>query len=287
MKRIISVLLVAVMAFATMSLSAFAEDEINNVCGDNLTWSFNEETGELAISGTGKMTNYSATSSAPWDEFKAQIKKLTVADGVTAIGNDTFVGCGNLEEIVLPESLTKIGDSAFRDCVKLTEIAIPDAVKSLGHYAFYGCTGLTELRLGNGVKTLGNYAFRNSTNIKLVIMPETLTSIGKGAFMDCGSIAYAAFKGTSEQWSAVTVGVNNEALTAALVRFGDVKTAGDINGDTLINSADALCSLNHATKTIELMDDAFAMADVDGNGKINSFDALLILEYSVGQIESF
>ena len=187
--------------------------QIEGECGENVSWLFDTTTGELAISGTGKMTNYSSASAAPWDEFKAQIKKLTVADGVTAIGNDTFVGCGNLEEIVLPESLAKIGDSAFRDCVKLAEIAIPDAVKSLGHYAFYGCTGLTELSLGNGVKTLGNYAFRNSTNIKLVIMPETLTSIGKGAFMDCGSIAYAAFKGTSEQWSAVYVGVNNYIST--------------------------------------------------------------------------
>ncbi len=284
MKKVISIFLALVMMLVTMSFSAFAEGTDDYACGTNLTWSFNAETGELAISGTGTMTNYSATSFAPWEEIKMQVKKLTVADGVTSIGNDTFVGCANLEEIAFPETLTKIGDSAFRDCVKLDEITFPDAVMSLGHYAFFGCTGLTELVIGNGVKTIGNYAFSKCSNVETVTLPETLTNIGKSAFKDCLNIKYAEFKGSSEKWAEVTVGDNNEAVKDALIRFGNTVTKGDVNGDGNINATDALCCLQHSTEVIVLMKDAFDAADVDGNGKINSFDALRILQYSTGVV---
>ena len=263
----------------------FAESEnpYSGTCGENLTWSLDVETGELTISGTGKMANYSSTSPAPWDEYKDKIKKLIVADGVTTIGNDTFIGCKNLEEIDLPESITKIGDSAFRDCLGLEDIEIPASVKSLGHYAFYGCDGIKEIAIPEGVKSLGNYAFRNCSNLKSVTLPESLASIGKGAFMECSSLTDAEYNGTDEQWDNVTVGTNNEILLEALKEV----VYGDVNEDGKINSVDALNCLNHAVGKITLTGKKFEAADNNGDGTVNSIDALNILNYAVGKTTSF
>lgn len=285
MKKLLAIVISVLMVLTVIPMSAFAEESSENTCGEALTWSFDVETGALVISGTGAMTNYSATSSAPWKDLIESISKITVEDGVTTIGNDTFVGCANLGEVSLPDSLTKIGDSAFRDCIGLTEITIPDAVKSLGHYAFYGCKGLTELKLGNSVKTLGNYAFTKCTGIRIVTIPEAMATIGKNAFKDCSDIDFVIFKGTEEQWKAVTIGDGNEVLADAMIRFGEVKL-GDANGDGQSNSTDALMCMQQSVGMVDFVGDWFDSMDVSGDGKVNSYDALKILKLSVGEIES-
>lgn len=285
MKKLLAIVISMLMMLTLIPMSVFAEELSDNTCGEALIWSFAEETGALVISGTGVMTNYSAASPAPWKDFIESISKITVEDGVTTIGNDTFTGCANLGEVSLPDSLTKIGDSAFRDCTGLTEITIPAAVKSLGHYAFYGCKGLTELELGDSVKTIGNYSFAKCTGIRIVTVPETITTIGKNAFKDCSAIDFVIFKGTEEQWKAVTIGDGNEVLTDAMIRFGAVKL-GDANGDGQVDSTDALMCMQQSVGMIDFVGDWFDTMDVSGDGKVNSYDALKILKLSVGEIES-
>ena len=64
--------------------------------------------------------------------------------------------------------------------------------------------------------------------------------------------------------------------------------AGDADGDAIINSADALRVVYHASSHHEMTDVVRrTAADVDANGKLNSTDALYILYYSVGKIDSF
>ena len=47
-------------------------------CGDNLTWTFNESTGELKITGTGNMWGF-LEDLPPWYDYHDQIKKVTSA----------------------------------------------------------------------------------------------------------------------------------------------------------------------------------------------------------------
>ena len=54
-KRLLSILLVLLMALTLLPLGALADD--NNKCGENLTWEFNG--GTLSIEVTGDMYDYS------------------------------------------------------------------------------------------------------------------------------------------------------------------------------------------------------------------------------------
>ena len=115
-------------------------------CGDNLYWSYADDT--LSITGTGDMYDYAADSAhaAPWVLFR---------DSITTI---TF-----------PEGITYIGTHAFRQLPLLTVVTIPNAVEEIGESAFAGCTALGKVVIGSGnssrLATLGDSVFIDSRKL--------------------------------------------------------------------------------------------------------------------------
>lgn len=94
------------------------------MCGDNVRWDLDIETGILTISGSGKMKNYSYDYSypdrAPWYEIKDYITSVEINDGVTSIGSRAFEECGYLKDITIPKSITEINEYAFDECNMLS-----------------------------------------------------------------------------------------------------------------------------------------------------------------------
>ena len=137
-KRILSVLLVAVMIVGSAPLSGFAGLELLNLadlftlkadaeaysgkCGDNLTWSLDTDTGVLTISGTGYMYNWNYYGDVPWFSNRSSVKTVVIPDSVTSIGNGAFYFCTSLTRVTIPDSVTSIGDNAFISCTSLTDV---------------------------------------------------------------------------------------------------------------------------------------------------------------------
>ncbi len=140
---------------------------LSGKCGDSLSWTLTEA-GELAISGSGPMYDYSfnwdygalvgndeltredmVKKEAPWKyavwkEEEAggksiTIKNATIEDGVTSIGAGAFFGIRSIDKIVLPESVATIGTQAF-GCMDLKEIVLPAGLTSLAEDTFAGGT---------------------------------------------------------------------------------------------------------------------------------------------------
>ena len=72
------------LAFTAMSVPASAE---TGACGDNVVWDLTD--GTLTISGSGAMTEYTATK-MPWYASRASITAVVVEDGVTSISPYAF-----------------------------------------------------------------------------------------------------------------------------------------------------------------------------------------------------
>lgn len=73
-KRLLSILLVLLMALTLLPLGALADE--NSKCGESLTWNL-DEIGILTISGTGDMYDYSEEP-APWSEYSDIITSITI-----------------------------------------------------------------------------------------------------------------------------------------------------------------------------------------------------------------
>ena len=226
MKKIISLLVSFTMLLSIVSVvdfSAFADTLTTGKCGENVTYSFDESTGVLTISGKGDMSQWPEDDS-PW-YGNTHIKTLIIDEGVTSIGARAFLGCSNLSNVQLPNSLSGINDSAFSDCTSITNITIPNNVIFIGDSAFESCTNLTSFNVNagnsnyssqdgvlfnkdkteliqypvgnerttydipNSVRSIGDYAFSKCANLSNVTIPSSVTSIGNYAFSECANLS--------------------------------------------------------------------------------------------------
>ena len=92
-------------------------------CGDNLYWSYDEDTKTISITGSGKMYDYTADTQ-PWLLFKEQIVEVTTTNTVTSIGTSAFEGCARLGKISLGTGLEEIAANAFAGCTRLYDIYV-------------------------------------------------------------------------------------------------------------------------------------------------------------------
>ena len=180
-KRLLSILLVLLMALTLLPLGALADE--NSKCGESLTWELTA--GILTIKGTGDMYDYSSADPAPWSAKNNDISEITVSEGVTSIGNNAFHSC-NAESVDLQgTSLVSIGKNAFSRCTMLMSIFIPESVQSIGSEAFSLCEGLQSVYLPQMLTIIPDGIFTDCAQLGSVYIPDTVTEIGANAFLRC------------------------------------------------------------------------------------------------------
>ena|GEM_PF-3665727 len=157
---------------------------LTGVCGDNLTWSL-DENGVFTISGTGDMHNY-VSSNRPYPS--REITAVIITPGVTSIGDYAFRECSILGEVTIPSTVTRIGYGVFYNCNKLIELNIPEEVTSIGNYAFASCTSLQKVNLPQNITTIAENLFQYCYSLEEIIIPQRVTAIGSFAFSGCRSL---------------------------------------------------------------------------------------------------
>lgn len=165
---------------------------IRGTCGTNLSWSLNEDTGILKISGTGEMDDYTSASNlgAPWYKYADSVTKVVVSSGVKTIGSYAFANLKKLTSVEIDSELKKLGDGAFYGCSALSNLDGIDGVKSIGDSCFYGCSSLSVIGVPTDCTSIGSYAY-SGTAISSISVPKSVTSIGEGAFSGCTKLSYA------------------------------------------------------------------------------------------------
>ena len=152
----------------------------SGTCGDNLTWTLDEE-GTLTISGSGSIKKSAF-------ESDDRIKKVIINNSCTSIGNSAFYDCEKLTSITIPDSVTSIGQNAFNGCSSLTSITIPDSVTSLGHSVLSGCSSLTDVRISKNITSISNDMFFGCISLTSIDIPDNITRIGDYSFNMCSSL---------------------------------------------------------------------------------------------------
>ena len=169
--------------WSQMTIVADIDPVYTGKCGDNITYSFNDNTGELTLTGTGAMYTYGSGSGtaprAPWYDWHdgeygpSLVKKITIGEGITSIncfwGSNSYLD-GSISEVTLPSTLQVITAETFYEG-RFTNIVLPDDLNYLGASAF-AKSSLSSVTFGKSKPYIGNYVFENS-NLKDVYVPWT------------------------------------------------------------------------------------------------------------------
>lgn len=205
----------------------------SGTCGatgnDHVTWSFDESSGTLTISGSGAMADFnwnSPNTTAPWfSEYKDSITKLVIEEGVTHIGKFSFYNLRKLTgELKIPQSVTSVGDYGYGmndftdvdwDKFPLTEVPVglldrcehyngngpnntlvlPDKITKINEAAFRGTNIGGDLVLGKNIEEVGNVAF-NNVQITSVEFLNPNCEISKLSFQNCTKLERASLPPT-------------------------------------------------------------------------------------------
>ena len=116
----------------------------------------------------------------------SNLKRVSIPNSVTSIGDKIFYKCTGLTDITIPNSVTSIGGWAFNGCTGLTSIIIPDSVTSIGNGAFYDCKRLASVVIPDKVTSISDFTFKNCSALKNITIPDSVTSIRPEAFSHCG-----------------------------------------------------------------------------------------------------
>lgn len=221
--KLLSVTIAVLMLISAVPFSVNAAVMASGKCGENITWTLDSD-GTLIFSGTGYLGRSSKSeieegtaSEASYLNYKNNIKKIIVNEGITKIGPFAFEDCKNLSEIILPESLEYLGEMIFRR-TSLKALHIPVNLQRIGgpvveNGVFEGYTvddnnqyfstdesgnlynkdktallhvpfdpALKEFTVPDSVTTIGYGAFGYNIYIEKINIPETVTVIEEGAF---------------------------------------------------------------------------------------------------------
>ena len=190
---------------AVSESSTLAKGSVTSgVCGgfqneENVTWTFDNATGILTISGTGRMTYWGDTYNiSPWSENSA-IRKVIIENGVQTLGDYAFSGCENLTSVSIPDSMIEdsIPVSAFDNCPKLASISVS---KNNACYSsengvlfdkdkrklLYYPAGNTqkEYTIPDNVESLTS-SWQNCSALTKVFIPESVSYIDGDTFKEC------------------------------------------------------------------------------------------------------
>lgn len=264
-----------------LPMVAMADD--SGSCGENVTWTYEEDTKTVTISGTGNMYNYDGELKQPWRGLN--IENIVIEEGVTSIGDFAFFNYG--KNCVIPNTVCSIGVNAFRFS-GITSLEIPHGVNSIGNYAFSECYylekvtisgndciigtdafsldhNLKELDLQEGLKVIGDRAFRGCQYLSTINIPNSVTSIGDNAFQDCNGLTSVNIDNL-ESWCNIDFGdygnpllyANHLFLNGAEIRELNIPESIASIGRWAFAGCSSLISVNIPPTVTSILDGAFS-----------------------------
>ena len=198
---------------------------------DIVTWTFDEETGILIVTGSGKIED---GAFAEWDN----ILSVVIGNNITSIGDGAFYNCSNLMVVVIGNSVTAIGDSAFCDCVNLVCVTTPEKIVSVDLSSDnWDTLNLKEINtIGKNVKSIDDYAFYYCRTLPSINILGNIKEIGYAAFRDCLELADVTVSGND-------VSISTEAFSWSGIERLTMKGVTTIGDYAFLNN----CCLEELT----------------------------------------
>ena len=267
-----------------------------------------EQIGDSAFEGCNGLdsvstsTSLSCLGSLAFSDCANLSTAIIDGNGQLSLGKQVFIGCTNLETVVLGEGLAEIEEGGtasgmFNGCSRLRsvevrttklnklpekmfsgssieQVFIAGGIKDVGNSAFYGCRALKQVTGNfNYVTNIGHWAFTDCSALTTIPSTDRLRIVGYNAFQNCSSLGGLLSLENLESIDTGAFqncpGVSGDLILPKVVSIGTLAFAGCANLTKVITGK-SLSTLGR---------EAFSgcadlkYAKIDGNGSA-SVDAL-------------
>lgn len=169
----------------------------------------------VVVPGSVKTIGYEFGGNGAFDQL-TNLTSVTLGEGLTYLGPNTFWGCKSLRELTLPSTLKQVGNGAFGEPLQEQEHPLGPN-RSGGYIPWLDARGEEFVVAGDGVlikyngnsenivvpegvKAIGGGVFSHWLDIMLgihapkvqpvsVTLPQSLTDIGSNAFSECTALS--------------------------------------------------------------------------------------------------
>lgn len=107
------------------------------------------------------------------------------------IEDGAFLGCLNLQKIILTGRVKSLGAYALAYCKSIESIALlqVDSLETIGKGAFMYCEALPYFQLSNSLERIHSYTFYGCSKLKFIKIPKQVLSINSQAFKKCSLLS--------------------------------------------------------------------------------------------------
>ena len=155
------------------------------------------------------------------------------------IGDYAFVGCGNLQSIMIPKGVTKIGEGAFEFCQNMTTVTfqtnadgLSSSLETVAGYAFYGDGKITSLSFNENLVTIGDLALVYNFSLTSITLPNTLVNIGAHFVCDAKSLPTITIPANVTNINGAFLHGCNSLRTVYMLGYPTNLKASDNRGNT-------------------------------------------------------
>lgn len=140
---------------------------------DTINWAIDSGY-NLTITGTGAMPDYATETDRPWEAYKVLAKTVTVGEGITSVGKQSFSHFTGLERVTLSDTVTTLGYDSFAHCATIPYFKMSKNVTVINQGSVYNTT----------ITTISCYYDWNAFQLNLTEIGEYNTAYGNATWVD-------------------------------------------------------------------------------------------------------
>ncbi|MBQ9468001.1 MAG: leucine-rich repeat protein [Clostridia bacterium] len=164
--------------------AVFGKEDDRYVTGqltEKITWTFDQSTGTLILSGSGPTPNFSSKDEKPWDEYKDRIYTVVVKTGVRTMGNNLLSHHDAMHTLIVEDGIKTFGGDCFAYNGALTDIYIPSSVIGVSQGACYTCDALKNIYYSGTEEQWATFQSRLKTSYNEVLRDASDVQVGTSA----------------------------------------------------------------------------------------------------------
>jgi len=158
---------------------------------------------------------------------------VEIPEGVTRVSMEAFIDAtSSITNLTIANSVTTIEDQAFIGASSLRKITFGSGLQEIGSGVFSGATSLRSLTIPRTLTGIGSGAFSGATSLTTVIIPATILFIWDGAFSGATSLSSMYFLGAAPSLMGLDPFLNTPLGASAYVNAANLTSFGVLEGES-------------------------------------------------------